>query len=86
MNKAKKKVVCSETESKSLFRFGDGMGNKKFVNITIIIGSKRMLLGADVFKNNFPWSIFQVTMSKMGTKIDFTKHEAEVNCQVVKLQ
>ena len=66
MTKAKKEVVYSETESKSLFRFGDDMGNKKIVNITTVIGSKSMLLGVDVFKNNFLWSIFKGTMSELG--------------------
>ena len=40
-----KEVVCSETESKSLFRFGDGVESKviKTVNISIVF-SKMMLL------------------------------------------
>ena len=87
MKKTKKKVVCSETENKS-FRFADAVGSKsiKTVKIPIVNDSKRMLLEVDVIKNNILLLICKGTMSKLGMKIDFTKHEAEVNAQVIKLQ
>ena len=40
-----------------------------------------MLLEVDVIKNNI-----LLMMPKLGMKIDFTRHEAEVNGQVIKLQ
>ena len=51
--KTKKKVVCSKTESKSLFRFGYGVDSMsiKNVNISIVIGVKKMLLKVDVVYN-----------------------------------
>ena len=84
----KKEVLCREAGSKSLFRFGDGVESQsiKTVNIRIVIGSKRMLLEVDVVKNNIPLLISKGTMSKLGMKIDFTRHGAEVNGQVIKLQ
>ena len=76
----KKKVVCSEKESKSLFRFGGGIESKtvhrfgggciKTVNIPINI----LLL------------ISKCPLSKLGMKVDFTRHDARVNSQVIKLQ
>ena len=39
-----------------------------------------MLLEVDVIKNNI-----LLMMPKLGMKIDFTRHEAEVNGQVIKL-
>ena len=88
--KDKKKVVCSETESKSLFRFGDGVESKSIrtVNIPIVTGSKRTLLevDVDVVKNNIPLLISKGTMSKLEVNKDFTRHEAEVNGQVFKSQ
>ena len=84
----KEEVLCCETESKSLFRFDDGVESKsiKTVNIPIVIGSKRMLLEVDVVKNNIPLLISKGTISKLGMNIDFTRHEAEINGQVIKLQ
>ena len=84
----KKEVLCHETESKSLFRFGDGVESNtiKTVNISIVIGSKKMLLEVDVVRNNIPLLFSKGAMSKLGMKIDFTKHEAEVDRQVIKLQ
>ena len=45
-----------------------------------------MLLEVDVVRNNIPSLISKSTKSKLGMKIDFTRHEAEVNGQVIKLQ
>ena len=88
--KDKKEVVCSETESKSLFRFGDGVESKSIrtVNIPIVTGSKRTLLevDVDVIKNNIPLLISKGTMSKLEVNKDFTRHEAEVHGQVFKSQ
>ena len=88
--KDKKEVVCSETESKSLFRFGDGVESKSIrtVNIPIVTGSKRTLLevDVDVVKNNIPLLISKGTMSKLEVNKDFTRHEAEVHGQVFKSQ
>ena len=53
----------------------------KTVNIPIVIGSKRMLLVLHVVKNNIPLLISKGTMSKLGMKIDFIRHEADVNGQ-----
>ena len=44
-----------------------------------------MLLKVEVVKNNIPLFISKGTTSKLGMKIDFTRHEAEVNGQVIKL-
>ena len=44
-----------------------------------------MLLEVDVVKNNIPLLISKGAMSKFEMKIDFTRHEAEVNGQVIKL-
>ena len=41
-----------------------------------------MLLEVDVVKNNIPLLI-KCTMSKLGMKIDFVRHEAKVNGQVI---
>ena len=88
--KDKKEVVCSETESKSLFRFGDDVESKSIrtVNIPIVTGSKRTLLevDVDVVKNNIPLLISKGTMSKLEVNKDFTRHEAEVHGQVFKSQ
>ena len=46
-----------------------------------------MLLEVDVANNNITLVISKLAMSKLGMKIDFTRHEAEVNDQVIiKLQ
>ena len=45
-----------------------------------------MLLEVDVLKNDIPLLVSKGTMSKLEMKIDFTRHEAEVNGQVIKLQ
>ena len=84
----KKEVLCSETRSKSLFRFGDDVESKsiKTVNIPIDIGRKRVLLVVDVVKNNIALLISKGTMSKLGMKKDFTRHEVEVDGQVMQLQ
>ena len=84
----KKEVLCRETGSKSLLRFGDGVESKsiKTGNIPIVTNSKKMLLEVDVVKNNIPLLVSKGTMSKLEMKIDFTRHEAEVNGQVIKLQ
>ena len=41
-----------------------------------------MLLEVDVVKNDIPWLI-KCAMSKLGMKIDFARHEAKVNGQVI---
>ena len=45
-----------------------------------------MLLEVDIVKNNVPLLISKSKMSKLGMKMDFTRHEAEVNGQAIKLQ
>ena len=45
-----------------------------------------MLSEVDVLKNDIPLLVSKGTMSKLEMKIDFTRHEAEVNGQVIKLQ
>ena len=45
-----------------------------------------MLLEVHVVGNNIPLLISKSTMLKLGMKIDFTRHQAEVNGQVIKLQ
>ena len=40
-----------------------------------------MLLVLHVVKNNIPLLISKGTMSKLGMKIDFIRHEADVNGQ-----
>ena len=82
----KKEVLCRETGSKLFFRFGDGLESKsiKTVNIPIVTGIKRML-EVDVVKNNILLLISTGKMSKLGMKLDFTRHEAEVNGQIMKL-
>ena len=84
----KNEVLCCETESKSLFRFCDSVESKstKTVNIPIVISSNRILLEVDIVKSNILLLISKDIMSKLGMKIDFTKHEAELNGQVIKLQ
>ena len=81
-----KKIICCETENKSLYRFGDGEESMsiKIVNVPIAIGSKRMLLEVGVVKNNIPLLISKGTLSKMGM-IDLTRHKAEKNAEVMKL-
>ena len=84
----KKEVLCPETGSKFLLRFYDDADSKsiKTVNIPIVIGSIRMFLEADVVKNNILLLKSNSRMSKLGMKIDFTRHEAGVDGQVIKLQ
>ena len=84
----RKEVLCRETRSKSLFRFCDDVESKsiKTVNIPIVFGRKRVLLVVDVLKNNIPLLISKDTMSKLGMKKDFTRHEVEVNGQVMQSQ
>ena len=84
----KNEVLCCETESKSLFRFCDSVESKstKNVNISIVISSNRILVEVDIVKSNILLLISKDIMSKLGMKIDFTKHEAELNGQVIKLQ
>ena len=67
--------------SKFLVRFGDGVESKsiKTVNIPIVIGIKRTLLEVDVVKNNILLLISKGTVSKLGMKIDFPRHEAKLN-------
>ena len=45
-----------------------------------------MLLEVDIVKNNILLFISKGVMSKLGMKIDFTRHEAEVDGQVIKSQ
>ena len=82
-----KKIICCETENKSLYRFGDGEESMsiKIVNVSIAIGSKRMLLELDVVKNNIPLLISKGAISKLGMKIDLTRHKTERNAEVMKL-
>ena len=82
-----KKIICCETENKSLYRFGDGEESMsiKILNVSIAIGSKRMLLELDVVKNNIPLLISKGAISKLGMKIDLTRHKTERNAEVMKL-
>ena len=45
-----------------------------------------MLLEIDIVKYITPLLISKGRMSKLGMRIDFTRHEVEVNGQVIKLQ
>ena len=45
-----------------------------------------MSLEVDVRKNNIPLLISKGKRPKLGMKIGFTRHEAKVNGQVIKLQ
>ena len=45
-----------------------------------------MSLEVDVRKNNIPLLISKGKRTKLGMKIGFTRHEAKVNSQVIKLQ
>ena len=71
-----------------MFRFRDDVESKsiKTVNIPMAAGSKRKLLEVHVVRNNFLLLVSKGTMSKLGMKIDFIRHEAKVNGQVIKLQ
>ena len=44
------------------------------------------MLLEDIVKNNIPLLSNKGTMSKLGMKIDFTRHKTEVNGQVIKFQ
>ena len=80
-----KKIICCETENKSLYRFGDGEESMSIKDVPIAIGSKRMLLEVDVVKNNIPLLISKGAISKLGMKIDLTRHKTEKNAEVMKL-
>ena len=75
----------SEIKSSSLFRFVDGVDSLKQVKIPVLIGQQELLLDVDVVGNEIPFLISKPTMTKMGIKIDFLKHEITIGSQRIKL-
>ena len=77
----------SEIKSSSLFRIVDGVESKslKQVKIPVLIGEQEFLLDVNVVDNDIPFLISKPTMTKMGIKIDFLKHEITIGNRRIKL-
>ena len=76
-----------EAESKSIFRFGDGVETKstKCVSVPVFIGSNRFVLDLEVVPNQIPLLISKGAMKQMGMQLDFAQDVAIVNGENVKL-
>ena len=80
-------VEKSARNSRSLYRFGDGVESKstKAVNIPIHIGSKKKIIEVDVVDNDIPLLISKPTMKFIGMTLDFVKDEAIIDGEILKL-
>ena len=81
------KVNKSKRKSMSVFRFGDGVVSEslKPLCLPFVIGSKTVSIEVDVISNKIPLLIGKPTMTVLGMKIDFARHTAVVDGQLLKL-
>lgn len=74
----KKSVIATEVPSKSLSRFGDGVESKAWIfSILVTIKYLYMLLRI---------TLILISMSRMGMKTDFSKHNFVFDGQVIDLK
>ena len=77
----------SERKTRSIYHFGDGAESSslKTLDLSMVIGNKKSNIEVDVGTNKIPLLISKPTMTSLGMKIDFAKHEVTVDDQTMKL-
>ena len=76
-----------EKQSKSVFRFGDGIENKstKCITIPVTIGKKKLQMDVEVVPNEIPLLVSKAAMKQMKMQLDFTKDTAIIGGEKVEL-
>ena len=76
-----------ETESKSVFRFGDGVETKSSVcaSVPVYVGKQRFLMDMEVVPNEIPLLISKGAMKQMGMQLDFLRDVATVKGDEIRL-
>ena len=81
------KQNVEEADSKSVFRFGDGIETKslKCVSVPVFIGKKRFVLDIEIVPNQIPLLISKGAMKQMEMQLDFAKDIAQIRGETVRL-
>ena len=81
------RMNVKETESKSVFRFGDGVETKSLLcaSVPVLIGRHKFVLDMEIVPNEIPLLISKSAMKQMGMKLDFAKDIAIVRGEEVRL-
>ena len=68
------RMQVTEMESKSVFRFGDGIetASLKKVSIPVCVGKHKFQMNTEIVANEIPMLISKDAMKEMGMKLDFT--------------
>ena len=76
-----------EAESKSVFRFGDGVETKSLMcaSVPVLIGRHKFVVDMEIVPNEIPLLISKSVMKQMGMKLDFARDIAIVRGEEVRL-
>ena len=82
------KSLIKYSKADTVFRFGDGaeVSSLQEVQFLVIIGVKRVMIKANVVKNEIPLLLSKASMKRAQLNLNFNNDTAEILGQKVKLQ
>ena len=83
----KDRSTVKEGESKSVFRFGDGVETRSMMcsSVPVFVGRQRFVVDIEVVPNEIPLLISKGAMKQMNMQLDFSTDTAIVRGEKVKL-
>ena len=74
------RLQVSERSNDATFRFGDGgeVTSSKFVKFSVVIGSQKFSINADVVKNELPLLLSRQSMNRAEVKMNFSDDTVNV--------